>query len=246
MCEVGSGTVSGTFQVPGSGAVIGVAWDSSGRQLLCGTEDGSQTLWDIESQKLIVGHGPTGGVALTGAFSVDGHGAAVGFEDGAIESGTKACHAGRGNEYSSPPGPNSSVAFSPDTFTLASASHDKTIKLWNLHWHQPGRSRDTIQSFFRLVGVLTDRDDIEFLRVRDDHRVLVKVADSTEGVPLEVLSQGMTSLYGWIGVLCQRLKETLEIPTQEPLPTNSYALVLIDELDAHMHPKWQQGFSSIG
>jgi predicted ATP-binding protein involved in virulence len=50
----------------------------------------------------------------------------------------------------------------------------------------------------------------------------------------------MTSLFGWIGVLCQRLKETLQLPTQDPLPTNSYALVLIDELDAHMHPSWQQ------
>jgi hypothetical protein len=57
---------------------------------------------------------------------------------------------------------------------------------------------------------------------------------------MEVLSQGLTSLLGWVGVLCQRLKETLDRPTQESLPTNAYALVLIDELDAHMHPKWQQ------
>jgi len=57
---------------------------------------------------------------------------------------------------------------------------------------------------------------------------------------MEVLSQGMTSLFGWIGVLCQRLKETLQNPTNDPLPTDAYALVLIDELDAHMHPRWQQ------
>jgi len=88
--------------------------------------------------------------------------------------------------------------------------------------------------------VLTDRKDIDFLRVTDNFRVMVRVAEAADGVPLEVLSQGMTSLLGWVGVLCQRLKETLQQPTQDPLPTDSFALVLIDELDAHMHPHWQQ------
>ena len=104
-----------------------------------------------------------------------------------------------------------------------------------------GNQQETIRRFFRLIGVLTDRHDIDYAGVTDDYRVMVKVADAaTDVVPLELLSQGMTSLFGWIGVLCQRLKETLQLPTQEPLPTNSYALVLIDELDAHMHFRWQQ------
>jgi hypothetical protein len=59
-------------------------------------------------------------------------------------------------------------------------------------------------------------------------------------VPIELLSQGLTSLIGWVGVLCQRLKETAPNPANDPLPTDAYALVLVDEIDAHMHPAWQQ------
>lgn len=101
-------------------------------------------------------------------------------------------------------------------------------------------SKETISKFFELAGILTDRDDIKFIEVNKDFRVLVGVDGSTAPVPIEVLSQGLTSLLAWVGVLCQRLQETLQIPTQDALPTGSYALVLIDELDAHMHPRWQQ------
>ena len=97
-----------------------------------------------------------------------------------------------------------------------------------------------LQKFFNLVGTLTDRDDLDFIRVTEDFRIIVITADVATGVPMEVLSQGMTSLLGWVGVLCQRLKETLQTTTDDPLPTHSFALVLIDELDAHMHPRWQQ------
>ena len=41
---------------------------------------------------------------------------------------------------------------------------------------------------------------------------------------------------GWVGILLQRLYETpLTVP-----PLDRYALVLIDEIDAHMHPSWQR------
>jgi hypothetical protein len=70
--------------------------------------------------------------------------------------------------------------------------------------------------------------------------VFVKLAEAPQGVPLELLSQGLTSLLGWVGFLCQRLKETAQESSTEPIPTNAFALVLVDELDAHMHPRWQQ------
>jgi predicted ATP-dependent endonuclease of OLD family len=47
-------------------------------------------------------------------------------------------------------------------------------------------------------------------------------------------------LLGWVGYLCQRLKETAQDSNSDPLSTDGYALVLIDEVDAHMHPRWQQ------
>ena len=133
------------------------------------------------------------------------------------------------------------IAFKPDGSALATGHKEPVIKLWKSRAPQDGpRSIETIRKFFGLVGTLTDRDDLDFIRVTEDFRIIVRTADVASGVPMEVLSQGMTSLLGWVGVLCQRLKETLQTTTDDPLPTHSFALVLIDELDAHMHPRWQQ------
>jgi predicted ATP-binding protein involved in virulence len=57
-------------------------------------------------------------------------------------------------------------------------------------------------------------------------------------VPLEAISQGTGSVMCWIGTLLQRLHETGNDRNQ----SQKSVLVLIDELDAHMHPKWQQMF----
>jgi hypothetical protein len=70
----------------------------------------------------------------------------------------------------------------------------------------------------------------------------VKVTTSDGTLPLEAISQGTAALIGWVGILVQRLYEVPDSSTA-PLtskPLERYALVLIDELDAHMHPAWQQ------
>jgi predicted ATPase len=54
---------------------------------------------------------------------------------------------------------------------------------------------------------------------------------------LDALSQGTISILGWVGVLVQRLAEVSEI-------ANGRGLVLLDEIDAHMHPEWQQAIIS--
>jgi len=56
-------------------------------------------------------------------------------------------------------------------------------------------------------------------------------------IPLEALSQGTLSLIAWVGSLMQRLFETASATVD---PMTSPAIVLVDEIDAHMHPAWQQ------
>ncbi|MGH9239409.1 MAG: MFS transporter [Vicinamibacterales bacterium] len=56
-------------------------------------------------------------------------------------------------------------------------------------------------------------------------------------IPFESLSQGTLSLVGWAGALMQRLYETAPEGTD---PLASPVIVLVDEIDAHMHPAWQQ------
>jgi energy-coupling factor transporter ATP-binding protein EcfA2 len=70
-------------------------------------------------------------------------------------------------------------------------------------------------------------------------RVLVK--SHAERIPMESLSQGTISLTSLIGVLLQRL---YDVTPQAEDPLGRYALALIDEIDAHMHPAWQRTITS--
>jgi hypothetical protein len=80
-----------------------------------------------------------------------------------------------------------------------------------------------------------DDQRVEFEGVSDTFEVLIKTKDGT--VPVQALSQGMTSLLSWVGILVQRL---YEVNPTKPNPTHEAAIVLMDEMDAHMHPAWQQ------
>lgn len=222
----------------GHGVIMGIAWFPDGDTFVCASKNGPVTIWNVREARLI--RELEGADTMAVAVSPDGAAVAAGFANGEItvwdaKSGDQVM------KIQAHAQAVWSLAFSPDGKTLASGSEDRTIKLWTLADAVGGvNQQEAIRRFFRLIGSLTERQDIDFLHVTPDYRVMVKAADTPHGVPIESLSQGMTSLFGWIGVVCQRLKETLQVATQDPLPTNSYALVLIDELDAHMHPRWQQ------
>ncbi|HJX84242.1 MAG TPA: AAA family ATPase, partial [Candidatus Angelobacter sp.] len=68
-------------------------------------------------------------------------------------------------------------------------------------------------------------------------------------VRIELLSQGTQSLLGWVGVLLRRLNDfySATLDKQQFATTDNPsslleqpALVLMDEIDAHMHPTWQR------
>jgi hypothetical protein len=93
-----------------------------------------------------------------------------------------------------------------------------------------------LERFFQIVDRVTPGMAIRFGHVNQDTREVTVRTDDGE-IPIELISQGSVSLMGWIGVLLQRL---YEIHGDDEDPTQRYALVLIDEIDAHMHPEWQQ------
>ena len=94
-----------------------------------------------------------------------------------------------------------------------------------------------IQRVFEIISKVTEKMGLKFVTVeKGTNRVIVKTDDGVE-MPLEALSQGTISLVGWLGVLLQRLFDVYE---QDEDPTQRFALVLMDEIDAHMHPLWQR------
>ncbi len=122
-----------------------------------------------------------------------------------------------------------------------------SLKQWivNLdYWMKDERDRKSgenrydqlLREFFRIVDHLTEGVKIQFKGIDPQTNRITVVTDDGE-VPLEALSQGTASLIGWIGILLQRL---YEIYGERDRPRERYALVLMDEIDAHMHPEWQQ------
>lgn len=90
--------------------------------------------------------------------------------------------------------------------------------------------------FFTVIGALTPKVEIEFGRIGDNGKTVFVTTEDGE-VPIEAVSQGTSSLMGWVGVLLRRL---FDLYGESANPRQQHALVLIDEIDAHMHPEWQR------
>ena len=95
-----------------------------------------------------------------------------------------------------------------------------------------------MQDLFNIFDDVLEGMRLKIKRVDPETREITVVTEDGE-VPFESLSQGTTSLIGLAGVLLQRLHDTAA--KDEKDPRKRFGLVLIDELDAHMHPSWQQG-----
>jgi len=93
-----------------------------------------------------------------------------------------------------------------------------------------GSAPRLLERFRETLGILLGETEIGLPHVLD-RDVLVKTRDGD--LPIDVLSQGTMSILGWVGILLQRLHEVARDGDQS-------ALVLVDEIDAHMHPEWQQ------
>ncbi len=102
------------------------------------------------------------------------------------------------------------------------------------------RGRGLTRDFFKVLQLLTPglRLDQGPIRGINNRTYEVSVVTDSGTVPLEFISQGTGAVMCWIGTLLERLSET----GQSRQESRNSALVLIDELDAHMHPKWQQLF----
>lgn len=90
--------------------------------------------------------------------------------------------------------------------------------------------RDMVPGRFRRFAPL---DDTYVIRVKIDDGD----GPSPDDVPFDQISQGMTSIFHWVGALIQRL---YDFYPDEDRPEACPAIVLIDEIDAHLHPDWQR------
>jgi energy-coupling factor transporter ATP-binding protein EcfA2 len=98
------------------------------------------------------------------------------------------------------------------------------------------RYQEMLDKFFGFLDDLTPGFDLKLNSCDvDTQEVILDTADGP--LPLDFISQGMSSTIGWVGVLFQRL---LDIYKDSATPEAESALLLIDEMDSHLHPEWQR------
>ena len=118
----------------------------------------------------------------------------------------------------------------------------------NIGKEEARRFARTNDSFYMLLRQFMPGQPVEKGFVdRFTFKVYVKTQDAVP-VPIDRLSQGMSSIFGWVGTLIQRIFEiypNAEPPKSEKESVRQSALVLVDEIDAHLHPEWQRKLRSI-
>jgi len=161
----------------------------------------------------------------------------------------------RGASLQNPRGPSQGATTAhPDVKDLLPLVHGQvdyrmdSVKQWlvNVHtWSQPDKPEEAQDSaryaalrdaFFKILGALTPGVSVAFAGIaKGTFQIMVQTQDGI--VPIDLVSQGTSSVFGWIGALLQRM---YEIYGDQPGVEAKPALVLVDEIDAHMHPDWQR------
>ena len=97
------------------------------------------------------------------------------------------------------------------------------------------QNRQLLDTFFEIIRKLTPGVTFEYKGYTDDPWD-IKIETQDGVVSIGFISQGMSSIFAWVGTLLRRLYDIY--PDSEE-PERENCIVLIDEIDAHLHPEWQ-------
>ena len=116
-------------------------------------------------------------------------------------------------------------------------------KIIDLDYRSYRRDEPTVRNIISQIGgmasQITEGFPIEFQRVEEDERGLFPQFRTPDGdLPLNVLSQGTQSIIQWLAHLLIGYAEYYDYPSDL---AEYPAIVMIDEIDAHIHPSWQRG-----
>ena len=92
---------------------------------------------------------------------------------------------------------------------------------------------------FDIIKTITS-GDFELMPLRaSEPNLNVKTTVASEGIPIDLISDGYKNVIGWIGDFTKRLFQVT--PDDKKVEfQNTYAVCLIDEIDTYLHPKWQR------
>ena len=128
--------------------------------------------------------------------------------------------------------------------TDASSISDEAVvqKIIELDYRAYRRSEPAIRGIVDMTAAIasevTEGYPIRFVRVDEDDDGLFPQFETPDGhLPLNVLSQGTQSLIQWLARLLIGMAEYYDYPEDIE---QRHGVLIIDEIDAHLHPSWQR------
>lgn len=118
----------------------------------------------------------------------------------------------------------------------------ENFKKWLQYLRNPeGKSLEELENNEKIIQEVLDivsevTGNLLKLTPRSDkNEIFIITNDAPNGIPLELISQGFQNVLGWVGYFIKRLIETGSNDDFK----QSHAIILIDEIDTYLHPKWQ-------
>lgn len=120
---------------------------------------------------------------------------------------------------------------------------------WLLQADYAARTHDTVRAKLRrdevqnaLVALLPEVDKIRQAGLDEEPpEPRVEVQTPYGWVGLRDLSLGYQTMIAWVVDLAARM---FEVYSDSPNPLHEAAIVLVDEIDLHLHPRWQRDITS--
>ena len=100
------------------------------------------------------------------------------------------------------------------------------------------RDLGVINEVFDVLKTITGSKILELIPFESNQkRIYIKTDDAPNGVPIELMSEGYMNVIGWVGYFIKRI---YEVTPEGKDYTKTRAVLMIDEIDTYLHPKWQR------
>jgi predicted ATPase len=121
--------------------------------------------------------------------------------------------------------------------------------------HYKNDNQQPIHDLFAIISkIVSEGENAEAVKLKDvktyadkdEPLIIVSTPDAPNGISLLMVSQGYQNIFEYVGrvlMKCYSLNETyqkLNLPQYRTDATKIDGIVLIDELDTYLHPKWQR------
>jgi hypothetical protein len=132
-----------------------------------------------------------------------------------------------------------SLLLANDSLVSDEAVIQKVVELdYQAYLEERPTIRELISSIGTIASQITEGFPIEFQGIKRDEGGYFPQFRTPDGdMPLNVLSQGTQSIIQWVAHLLIGYAEYYDFP---PNLEEKPGILIIDEIDAHLHPSWQR------